>query len=54
MAQIMAQGDGLCEIFIEPQGPGDGSGDLGHLQSVGQSGPVVVSLRRQKHLGLML
>ena len=53
MAQIVAQGDGLGEILIEPQSPGDGAGYAGHFQRMGQAGAVMVTLRMQKYLGLM-
>ena len=43
--QIMPQRNGLCQIFIEPQGPGNGAGNLGNLQRMGQPGAVMVSLR---------
>ena len=43
--QVVSQGDGLGQVFVEPQAPGDGAGDLGDLQRVGQTGAVVVALR---------
>ena len=49
----MAQGDGLGEVLVEAQGPGDGAGDLVDLQRVGQAGAVVVAFGRQEHLGLL-
>ena len=39
--------DGLYQVFIQPQGLGDGAGDLGYLQSVGQAIPVVIPLGSQ-------
>ena len=54
MAQIVAHGYGLCKAFIQPQGLCYGPGDLRHFQSVCQPGAVMISLRRQKHLGFML
>ena len=54
MPQVMTQGDGLRQILIETQSPGNGPGNLGHLQRVGQPGAVVVPLGGQKHLGLVL
>ena len=53
VAQIVAHGDGLRQIFVEAQGPGDGLGDAGNLQGMGHPGAVVVPLRVQKHLGLV-
>lgn len=52
--QIMAQRNGLCQALIEPQGLGYGAGYLGYLQGMGEPGPVMVPLRRQKHLCLVL
>ena len=45
VAQIMAQGNRFGQIFIEPQGPGDGPGNAGDLQRMGHPGAVVVPLR---------
>ena len=53
VAQIMAHGDGLGQVLVEAQCPGDGPGDPGDLQSVGHAGAVVVPLRLQKDLGLV-
>ena len=54
MAQVVAQGDGLGQILVQPQGAGDGAGDLRDLQRVGQPGAVMVPLGRKKDLGLLL
>ena len=54
MSQVVAQGDGLRQRLVEPQGLGDGPGDLGDLQRVGQARPVVIPLRGQEDLCLML
>ena len=53
MTQVVAQGDGLGQILVEPQAPGNGPGDAGHLQGVGHAGAVVVSLRLEEDLGLV-
>ena len=53
MAEIVTQGDGLGKVFIELQGFGNGAGDLGYFQGVGQAGPVVVTAGREKNLGFM-
>ena len=42
VAQIVAQRRRLGEILVEPQGPGHGPGDAGHLQRVGHAGAVVI------------
>ena len=49
----MSHGDGLCQIFVQPQRPCDGSGNAADLQGVGHPGAVVVALGLQKHLGLV-
>ena len=43
--QVMGQTDGLSQILVEAQGAGNGSGDLRHLQRVGEPGTVEVALR---------
>ena len=45
VAQIVPQRDGLGQILVEPQRPGDGAGDARHLEGVRQPGAVVVALR---------
>ena len=52
--QVVPQADGLAQVLVQPQGPGDGPRQPRHLQGVGQPGAVVVPLRLQKHLGLVL
>ena len=54
MSQIMTQRNGLCQTFVETQGPGNGPGNLRHLQRMGQSGPVMIPLGRQEYLSLVL
>ena len=54
VAQIVAQGDGLGQVLVQGQGPGDGPGDTIDLQGVGHAGAVVVSLGQEEHLGLVL
>ena len=51
--QIVPQSDGLHQIFIELQRLGDRPGRLAHLQRVCQPRPVMVTLRRKKHLCLV-
>ena len=52
--QVVAQGDGLGEVLVEAQAPGDGAGDAADLQGVGHPGAVVIPLRLEEHLGLVL
>ena len=54
VAEIVPQGDGLGQVLVEAQGPGDGAGHLGHLQGMGQARAVVVPQGCQEHLGLVL
>ena len=53
VAQVVAHGDGFCQIFVESQRPGHGPGNPGHLQGVGHAGAVVVSLGAEEYLGLV-
>ena len=54
VAQIMPQGNSLYQIFIQTQRLCNRSGILGDLQRMRKPCPVVISPRRQKHLGFML
>ena len=54
MSQVVSQRGSLSEILVKPQSPGHGTGDASHFQRVGHSGPVVVPLRLEEHLGLVL
>ena len=53
VAQVVAQGDGLGQILVQPQGPGDGPGNPGNLQGVGHPGAVVIPFRRREYLGFV-
>ena len=50
MAQVVAKGDGFCQILIHAHAPGNVAGGLCHLQGVGQAGPVMVPQGREKDL----
>ena len=54
MSQIMPQCNCLHQILVQLQSLCYGSGCLGYLQCMRQSGPIVVSLRCQKHLCFIL
>ena len=53
MPQVVPQGDRLRQIFIEAEGPGDGSRNLRDFKGMGQPGPIVIACRNEKNLGLM-
>ncbi len=48
---VVAEGDGLGEGHVQPAGAGHPGGHLGHLEGVGEPGPLVV-LGEDEHLGL--
>jgi hypothetical protein len=50
----MSQGDGLSEILVETEGPGEGASDLSAFEGMGQTIAVVVSLVLDEDLGLVL
>ena len=52
MAQVVGQGDGFSEVFVEAEDAGQGAGNLGDLDGVGQTGAVVVAFGVEKDLGL--
>ena len=54
VAKVMGEADGLSQVLVEPQRPGDGAGDLGDFQRVGQAGAVEVALRREEDLCFLL
>ena len=53
MTQVVRQADGLDQVFIGAQRPGDGAADLGHFQGVGQAGAVVIAFVVDEDLGLV-
>src|SRR5215217_5959939 len=53
VAEIVAEGDRLREIFVEPESAGYGTGYLHHLQSVREACPEVVAVRGDEDLGLV-
>ena len=53
MAEIVAQGGSLGEVFVELERAGERTRDLGHFQRVGQAGAVVVTLVEDEDLGLV-
>ena len=53
MTDIMPQGNGFGQIFVQPHGPGDGTRNLGDFQCMGKPGAVLIPEGRQKNLGFM-
>ena len=53
VAEIMAKGNRLGEIFVQLQSPGHGPGDLADFKGVGKTRAVVISLRRKKNLSFI-
>ena len=53
MAQIMGQTKRLGQILVQTQRSRDGAPNLGHLNAVRQADPKMVSIRRDKDLGLV-
>jgi hypothetical protein len=53
MPEVVPQGACLCQILVEAQGAGKGSGDLGNLQCMGESGTVMIPFRGKEHLHLV-
>ena len=51
VAAVVAEGDGLGQGDVEPEHAGDGRGDLGDLEGVGEAGALVV-VGEHEHLGL--
>ncbi len=54
MAEIMGEGDCLCEVRVQAQRVGDGAGDLGDFQGVGEAGAEVVAFVGHEDLRLFL
>src|SRR5690606_11042210 len=52
--EVVSEGDGLCEVFVQVQRPRGRARDLRDLQRVGQAGGEVVALWRDEHLRLEL
>ena len=50
VSEIMAERNGFGQILIQIQRPRNRAGNLGYLECVRQAGPVMISLRSEKHL----
>jgi hypothetical protein len=53
VAEIVAEGDRLREVFVETERAGYGTGYLHHLQGVREACPEVVAVRGDEDLGLV-
>ena len=53
MAQVVRQGNGLDQIFVQSQRAGDGAAELGDLQRVRQARAEQVAFVVQEHLGFV-
>ena len=54
MAEVMRQRQGLGQILVEAELPGQRAGNLRHFQGVGQPGAVMIALVEHEYLGLVL
>ena len=52
VADVVDQGEGLGEVLVEAEGGGDGAGDLGDLDGVGEAAAEVVGGAAGEDLGL--
>ncbi len=54
MAEVVRQRQCFREVLVEAELPGQRTGDLRHLQRMGQPGAVMVALVEHEHLRLVL
>ena len=54
VAEVVGQRDGLRQVLVDAQRPGDRLGHLSDLEGVGESGAVVIALIIYEHLGFVL
>ncbi len=53
VSEVVRQADGLDQVLVGAQRPGDGAADLCHLQRVGETGAEVVAFVVDEHLRLV-
>ena len=53
MAEIVGQGDGFGQVFVEVEGAGDAAGDGGDLDGVGQAGAEMIARAVEENLRLV-
>ena len=54
VAEVVRERDGLGQVLVQFQRPGDGATDLGDLDGMRQARAVEVALVVHEHLGLVL
>ena len=54
MAEVVAEGDRLCQVLVEPERPRHGARNARHLERVREARAKVVALGRDKDLCLVL
>ena len=53
MTEVVTERDGFGQLFVQAQDLGDRARDLRHLEGVRQPRAVVITRRREEHLGLV-
>ena len=53
MAEVVGEAQGLGQILVEPERPGDRPADLRDFEAVGEPDPEMVAVGRDEHLGLV-
>ncbi len=51
--EIMREGQGFCEILVEPQAAGQRAGDLAHLDGMREARAIMVALMLHENLRLV-
>ena len=54
MAEIVAECDGLGQLFVQTQHLGDSARDLRHFERVREPGSIVIARGRKEHLRFVL
>ena len=42
VSHIMPQGNGIRQVLVQPERPGNGAGNLGNFQAVGHAGAIMI------------
>src|ERR1700677_1458323 len=53
MGEVVGQRQRFGEVFVEPEHPGQGAGNLGHLKRMRQPGAVMIAFVEYEDLGLV-